>query len=98
MGAHSFTGLGTIISKDVPPYVMVSGHPAKPHGLNSEGLKRRGFSADAIQEIRRAYKVLYRSNMMLDEAREKISVMAEKCPELQIMHEFLSVAERGIVR
>jgi UDP-N-acetylglucosamine acyltransferase len=98
LGAHAFTGLGSIIAKDVPPYVMVSGSPVKPHGLNTEGLKRRGFSADAIQKIRKAYKLLYRSNMLLEDAQGEIARMVEGCPELEIMRDFLSASERGILR
>lgn len=98
LGAHSFTGLGSIIAKDVPPYVMIAGQPARPHGLNAEGLKRRGFSTKAIQQIRSAYKVLYRSNLLIEDARARIEEMAKECPELEIMCQFLKGSTRGILR
>lgn len=59
IGAHSFCAMGSVLGKDVPPYVMVSGHPAEPHGINVEGLKRRGFGDATIQSIKRAYRTLY---------------------------------------
>lgn len=98
LGEHSFTGINTVVLKDIPPYVMSSGAPAEPHGLNSEGLRRRGFSAEAIQQIKRAYKVLYKSNLRLDEARSKIAEMAASCDELKIFAEFLDKSERGVIR
>lgn len=98
LGAYSFTGIKSIILKDVPPYVTVSGQPAEPHGLNSEGMRRRGFSAEAIQEVKRAYKILYKSNLKLDEAKKQIAEMAEQCAELKIFSEFLEKSTRGIVR
>lgn len=98
LGEHSFTGINTVVLKDVPPYVMTSGSPAEPHGLNAEGLKRRGFSAEAIQEIKRAYKILYKSNLRLEEAKSRIAEMAKSCDELAIFSEFLEKTERGIIR
>lgn len=98
IGSHAFTAMGSGIAKDVPPYVMVSGNPARPHGLNLEGLARRGFSADALREIRRAYKVLYRSNLKLEAARERITEMAESCEELAVWREFLEQTRRSVVR
>lgn len=98
VGAHSFSGMGAAISMDLPPYVMVAGHPAKPYGINREGLSRRGFSKQAIQQIKRAYKVLYQSGLRLEEAREAIEAMLESTPELRLMSEFLSHNGRGILR
>ena len=98
IGAHSFTAMGSVISKDVPPYVMVSGHMAEPHGLNSEGLQRRGFSPEALLQLRRAYKILYRSNLTMEQAREQLVEMARDCPEVGVMVEFLNRVTRGIVR
>ena len=72
-GAHSFCGVGTVLLQDLPPFVTVSGNPASPHGINSEGLKRRGFSSAGIMAIKRAYKTLYRSGLTLDEARRQIA-------------------------
>ncbi|MEN8180281.1 MAG: acyl-ACP--UDP-N-acetylglucosamine O-acyltransferase [Pseudomonadota bacterium] len=98
VGAHSFCGMGSAISKDVPPYMMVSGQPTKPHGINSEGLKRRGFSAEVILQIKRAYKQLYMSHQRLAEALEAIREMQQDAPELQILVDFLSEPGRGILR
>jgi UDP-N-acetylglucosamine acyltransferase len=72
VGAHSFCGVGTVLLQDLPPFVTVSGNPASPHGINSEGLKRRGFSADDIRVIKRAYKSLYREGLSLEDARARI--------------------------
>ncbi|HKY02424.1 MAG TPA: acyl-ACP--UDP-N-acetylglucosamine O-acyltransferase [Burkholderiales bacterium] len=98
IGAHAMTGGGTILLQDIPPFVMVAGNPAAPHGINSEGLKRRGFSEEAITALRRAYKSLYRSGLGLAEAIETLSVEYAHVPEVQVLTEFLRNAKRGIVR
>jgi len=98
VGAHSFCGVGTVLLQDLPPFVTVSGNPASPHGINSEGLKRRGFTADDIRVIKRAYKTLYREGLSLDEARARIRESAESCAALQPFSEFISTSSRGIVR
>lgn len=98
IGSHSITAMGTILLQDIPPYVTASGNPAKPHGINSEGLKRRGFSSDAILEVKRAYKTLYKSGLSLREAQAAIAEKAESCAELLPLLEFISTSSRGIVR
>lgn len=98
IGAHSFCGMGSAISKDVPPYVMVSGNPAKPHGINAVGLKRRGFSAEAIQNIRSAYRALYRSGLRLDEAIVALQELAVNSPEVELISDFLDHSDRSILR
>jgi len=98
VGAHSFCGVGTVLLQDLPPFVTVSGNPAAPHGINSEGLKRRGYSAEAIAQIKRAYKALYRQGLSMDEARAAIADMAATTPELQIFSDFIAASGRGIVR
>ena len=98
IGAHSITGGGTILLQDLPPYVMASGNPAKPFGINSEGLKRRGFGAEKIAAIKTAYKALYRSGLALEEARARIAAQVAACPELQVLVDFLAGAKRGILR
>lgn len=98
VGAYAFTAMASAISKDVPPYLMVSGHMAKPHGLNTEGLKRHGFSADTISQLRRAYKILYRSNYTVEQAVEKLGELTQDCPEVSRWVEFLNNTTRGIVR
>ncbi|MDR2710347.1 MAG: acyl-ACP--UDP-N-acetylglucosamine O-acyltransferase [Burkholderiales bacterium] len=98
IGAHAMVAGGSIIVQDVPPYVTVAGFPAKPAGVNSEGLRRRGFSAEEIQAIRRAYKTLYREGLTLKEARDKISQEAAQFPALERLLRFLEEEGRGIVR
>ncbi len=98
IGAHCFTAMNSVISMDVPPYMMVSGHMAKPHGLNVEGLKRRGFSAETLQALRRAYKVIYRSKLTLAQAMEQLKAAAGDTPEVALLAEFLANSTRGIVR
>lgn len=98
IGAHVITGLGTIVLQDVPPYVKASGNPARPYGINAEGLRRRGFSAVAISGLKRAYRTLYRSGLTLDEARRQITEGAQAVPELAPLVEFLAAPGRGIIR
>jgi UDP-N-acetylglucosamine acyltransferase len=98
IGAHAFTGMGSAISKDVPPYVMVSGSPASPYGLNSEGLKRRGFSSEARSAIKQAYKILYRSGKTIDEAVDAMAGLEGEFAEVAMFVEFLKSAQRGIIR
>lgn len=98
IGAHAFTGMGTAVGKDIPAYVMVNGSPAAAHGINSEGLKRRGFSPEAINQIKKAYKIVYRQGLTVDEALAQLSVLAQECPEVQIMIDTIRQSQRGIVR
>jgi UDP-N-acetylglucosamine acyltransferase len=99
VGTHAVTGVGSVVLADVPPYVMAMGNSAKPHGINSEGLKRRKFSAEAIAEIKRAYKSLYRSGLTLDQAREAIDERVKACPDVGVLLDFLSsTSRRSIIR
>jgi len=98
IGAHIITGMGTILLQDVPPYTLVSGNPSAPHGINSEGLKRRGFSSAAIMAIKRAYKTLYKSGLSLDDAKAAIREQQNEHAELQPLVDFLATSQRGIVR
>ena len=98
IGAHSFLGMASVVVQDLPPYVMAAGDKAAPHGVNVEGLKRRGFSREAISAIRQAYKLLYRSGLRLEEARERICELAASTPELARLCEFLNHVDRGILR
>lgn len=98
IGAHSMTAMGTILLQDLPPYVMAAGNTAEPHGINTEGLKRRGFSVDAVAAIRRAYKTLYKSGLSLAEARSEIDRDQVSVPELGALADFLAAAGRGIIR
>jgi UDP-N-acetylglucosamine acyltransferase len=98
IGAHVMIGIASVITQDVPPYLTIAGSPTAPHGINSEGLKRRGFSADALSALKRAYKTLYKSGLGLNEARTALAIEAEKVAELRPLVEFLSVPGRGIIR
>ena len=82
VGAHVITEVNTVVFKDIPPYVTAAGYDAKPHGINAEGLKRRGFSADSILHIKRAYKALYRNSLTLEEAKVELAEMQKSCPEI----------------
>jgi UDP-N-acetylglucosamine acyltransferase len=73
VGAHAMTGTGTILLHDVPPFVMVTGNPSAAHGLNAEGLRRRGFEPDTVALLRRAYRTLYRSGLTLQQARDQLA-------------------------
>ncbi|MCC6608894.1 MAG: acyl-ACP--UDP-N-acetylglucosamine O-acyltransferase [Burkholderiales bacterium] len=98
IGAHAMTGGGSILLQDVPPYVTVAGNPAKPYGINAEGLRRRGFSASAVAAIRDAYKTVYRSGLGLAEAQASVERRATGAPELAVLSDFLKSATRGIAR
>ncbi|MGH8293432.1 MAG: acyl-ACP--UDP-N-acetylglucosamine O-acyltransferase [Gammaproteobacteria bacterium] len=98
IGAHSFTGMNVDLGRDVPPYMMISGTPAEPRGINSEGLRRRGFNAAQVRNIKNAYRVLYRSDLRLQEALAKLRVLSATQSELQCLVEFLEASERSITR
>lgn len=98
IGSHIITAVGSVVFKDIPPYVTAAGYDAKPHGINAEGLKRRGFSPETILEIKRAYKVLYRNSLTLEEAKVELAKMKERCAEIGLMTDFLATSTRGIVR
>lgn len=98
IGRHSFSAMGSSISRDIPPYVMVGGRPTKPFGINSVGLERKGFSAESIREIRRAYKTIYKAGLRLEEATGILESMAESTPEINYLVEFVQKSERGILR
>jgi UDP-N-acetylglucosamine acyltransferase len=98
VGAHTMTAVGTVVLQDVPPFVMAAGNTASPFGINAEGLKRRGFTPDALMALKRAYRTLYKSGLMLEEARAKIEDEAKTHPELQTILDFLAVSKRGIIR
>ena len=98
IGAHAMSAGGSIVLRDIPAYVMASGQSAEPHGLNVEGLKRRGFSAEVLQELKRAYKVLYRQGLPVKEALEELARMAESVPEVGLLYDSVHQSERGIIR
>lgn len=98
IGAHVMTAVGTVVFKDIPPYVTASGYDAAPHGINAEGLKRRGFTASQILNIKRAYKTLYRKGMTLEQARASLRSECADQPELTVLADFLDKTTRGIIR
>ncbi len=98
IGAYAFIGGGAIITRDVPTYVMVAGNPAEPHAVNSIGLKRRGFTDEQIRNIRDAYRILYRSDLKLAEALDKLRLLGETQPEVRVFVEFIGTSTRSLVR
>ncbi|MCL1036374.1 acyl-ACP--UDP-N-acetylglucosamine O-acyltransferase [Shewanella corallii] len=98
IGAHAFTAGASLVLQDVPPFVMASGQAATPRGLNFEGMKRRGFSKETQQAMRRAYKTMYRSSLTVAEAVEAMKEDAEQFPEVADFIEFCTSSNRGIIR
>lgn len=98
IGAHVMCGAGTVVIKDIPAYVMATGNTAQPHGINSEGLKRRGFSAEAIAQLKRAYKVIYRSGLTLEQVLPQLQQMAETESAVELLIQSLQSSSRGIIR
>ena len=98
IGAHSFSGMGTAIGKDVPAYIMVNGSPAEAKNINVEGLRRRGFSKDDIAVLTKAYKTIYRRGLTLEEALAELNTQVNECAALQLLIDSLKSSERGIVR
>ena len=98
IGSYSFSAISSVIVKDVPPYILVSGNTAKPSGLNREGLKRNGFDADTINLLKKAYRIIYRESLTLSEALNELMELSVDSKSVNIMHSFISSSERGIVR
>ena len=98
IGRQSFSGMGSVISRDIPPYVMVGGSPTRPRGINTVGLERKGYNSDAVLQIKRAFKILYKSRLKLEEAIEQLQGMAANSPEIAPMLDFLRQSGRSIIR
>jgi UDP-N-acetylglucosamine acyltransferase len=98
IGAHAFIGNNTSVIRDIPPYVLATGHPAEPRSINIEGLKRRGFDEEQQRAIRNAYRILYRSDLKLEDATRQIEEMAKQTEVLGIFAEFLRSSTRGLAR
>ena len=98
IGAHVITAASSLVLQDVPPYLMVAGNTAQPYGIHVEGLKRRGFTSEAISELKRAYRTLYKSGLLLEEAKGKLAEQAKAQPDVQLMVDFLEASKRGIIR
>jgi UDP-N-acetylglucosamine acyltransferase len=98
IGAHAFTGMGTYLPQDLPPFVTAAGNMAKPYGINSEGLKRRGFKPEEIAALKRAYRTLYRRGLALADARRELEAQIAECVHVRDLVEFLDRSKRGIIR
>ena len=98
VGAHAFIANNTAVTRDVPPFVMAVGHPAEPHSINATGISRRGFSAEQVRNIKNAYKTLYRSDLPLETAIERITLAAKEQPELQAFVDFFPRSTRSLIR
>lgn len=98
IGAYAFVANNAAVSRDVPPYLMAAGQPAAPRGINIEGLKRRGFDSTQTRNVKNAFRLLYRSGLRLEEAREKIAELSKEQPELAIFEAFFALSERSIIR
>ena len=98
VGAHVMTGVASVVLQDIPPYVMVGGNPLATYGINAEGLKRRGFTPEGIASLKAAYKTLYKSGLLLADARAELEKQAANAPEVRTLVDFLATAKRGIVR
>ncbi|WP_297455992.1 acyl-ACP--UDP-N-acetylglucosamine O-acyltransferase [Ferrovum sp.] len=98
IGAHSFIGISAVITQDIPPYLLVAGIPAAPHGINAEGLKRRGFTMEELSALKQAYRKLYRSGLSLEQAQQELTLLAQNAPCVLPMREFIAQSARGILR
>ncbi|KAF1708567.1 acyl-[acyl-carrier-protein]--UDP-N-acetylglucosamine O-acyltransferase [Pseudoxanthomonas kalamensis DSM 18571] len=99
IGAHAFLGKSVLISGDVPPFTMVAGDEhGRPRGINSEGLKRRGFDAERIAAIKRAYRTLYVAGLPLAEARQKLAEQAADSDDVRFLLDFIESGERPLLR
>ena len=98
IGRYCFTAIASVVVKDVPPYLMVAGNTAKPSGLNREGLKRHGFSAATIALLRKAYKIVYREGLTVQQALDKLQPLGADSAEVAVFSDFISTSRRGIVR
>jgi UDP-N-acetylglucosamine acyltransferase len=90
--------MATLLDRDLPPYVGAAGNRAQPYGINTFGLRRRGFAQATLDALKRAYKTIYRSGLGADEVRRELQAQARDCPEVQPLLDFLDSSKRGIVR
>ncbi len=98
IGCHAFIGGGSRVAQDIPPYLRCAGNPLKVAGLNSVGLARRGFSAEAVAELKRAYRLVYRSDLNVSQALERIRRELQSFPEVKTFVRFIEASERGITK
>jgi UDP-N-acetylglucosamine acyltransferase len=98
VGAHVMAGISAVLVQDVPPFITVAGQPTAPYGINAEGLKRRGFTPEAIAALKKAYKTLYKSGLTLADAKAELEKQAAESPEVRALADFLATSTRGILR
>ena len=98
IGNYAMTAFAAGVHKDVPPYFMAAGYRAEPAGINSEGMRRNGFTPEQITNVKNAYKALYRQGLSYEEARSQIAQAAETAPELSVLRDFLADSQRSIIR
>jgi UDP-N-acetylglucosamine acyltransferase len=98
VGTHSFTGMGTYLDRDLPPYVSAAGNMAQPYGINTVGLRRRGVPGATIDALKRAYRTLYRSGLGQDDIKRELGLQAESCAEVRVILDFLDASKRGFIR
>ncbi len=98
IGAYAFCGMGTAINQDVPPYVMVAGNPAKPYGLNKEGLRRYHFPPDTVRALQRAYRLVIKAGPMSPAEREELDALRAQFDEVERFAGFVESSVRGVVR
>ena len=98
VGAHAFTAMDSGFQKDVPPFVMAQGNPAKPRAINFEGLKRRGFDKTRIAAIKQAYRIIYKSDLKLEQAMVELEALAKESADVQLMVDFIKTSSRSIIR
>ncbi|MCX7554816.1 acyl-ACP--UDP-N-acetylglucosamine O-acyltransferase [Marinicella sp. S1101] len=98
IGAHAFSAMDSGFQKDLPPFVMAQGNPAKPRAINFEGLKRRGFDKNRISQIKKAYRILYKSDLKLEQAVDELQQMGQESADVKLMVEFITNSSRSIIR
>jgi UDP-N-acetylglucosamine acyltransferase len=98
VGAHAFIGNNAAVTRDVPPYIMAIGQPAEPHSVNATGLSRRGFTPEQVRNIKNAFRTLYRSDLKLADAVERLQAAAQTQPELRAFVDFIGTSTRSLVR
>lgn len=98
VGAHAFIANNAAVTRDVPPFIMTVGQPAVPHSVNSEGLKRRGFSPEQIRNIRNAYRTLYREEKRLEDAEQELQQRVATQPEIAPFVAFIGATKRSLIR
>jgi UDP-N-acetylglucosamine acyltransferase len=98
IGAHAFIGMGSLVNADVPPFVMIADRYAEPRGINSEGLKRRGFDAERIAAIKRAYRSIFMSGKPLADAKAELAESAQSSEDVRQMLAFIDASQRGLQR